>query len=339
MTLNAVCAQSLTGTIARTILGASIAAFGIACNAADADPARDYPNRPIRLIAQFQPGTTTDIIARLFGAKLSETWGQQVVVDNRPGAGGTVGTDLAAKAAPDGYTLAMGASGALGVAPGLFPKLPYDPVRDFAPIVNIVTQAQVLVASPAFPARTVTDVISMAKAKPSELNYASVGPGTVTHLTMEMLESAARIKLNHVPFKGSPPAYIAMFSGEIQVMFDGMPAAIPQIKAGKLRAIAVSTLQRQVFLPDVPAVAESGLPGFEAVGWTGLIAPARTPAPILDKLNHEVNRILNTEDAKQLLAANAFNIAGGTRQQYAAFIKSEIVKWTKIIKDAGIRVE
>jgi len=325
--------------LTRAMACAALAITGGMTCAAQVNPTQDYPNRPIRLISQFQPGTTTDIIARLFGAKLSDAWGQQVIIDNRPGAGGTLGTDLAAKAAPDGYTLAMGASGALGVAPGLFPKLPYDPLRDFAPITNIVTQAQVLVASPAFPAKTVSDLISMAKAKPNELNYASVGLGTVTHLTMEMLESAAGIRLNHVPFKGSPPAYIAMLSGEIQVMFDGMPAAIPQIKAGKLRAIAVSTLQRQVFLPDVPSVAESGLSGFEAVGWTGLIAPAKTPAPILDKINREVNRILKTDDAKQLLAANAFNVAGGTRQQYADFIKSEIIKWSRIIKDARIRVE
>ena len=330
---------------ARAIFLALIASVayvgGASCAPADAgsDLAKNYPSRPIRLIAQFLPGTTTDIIARFIGAKLTEAWGQQVVVDNRPGAGGQLGTDLAAKAVPDGHTLAMGAAGALGIAPGLYPKLPYDPVRDFAPIISIVTQAQVIIASPLSQVRTIKELVEMAKAKPGALNYASVGVGSGAHLVMEMFTSAAKIKLNHIPFKGSPPAYIALFGGEIPLMMDGLPAALPQIKTGKLRGLAVSSIQRQVFLPDVPTIAESGYPGFDALAWTGLVAPAKAPAPILDKINGEVNRILKTAEAKELLASNAFNVIGGTREQYGKFIQAEIVKWTKIIKEANIKVE
>ncbi len=327
--------------IAAVLIGYLASAGGAYGAPADAgtDLAKAYPSRPIRLIAQFLPGTTTDIIARLIGAKLTEAWGQQVVVDNRAGAGGTLGTELAARAAPDGYTLAMGAGGALAIAPGLYPKLAYDPVRDFAPVISIVTQSQAIFASPLSPVRTIRDLVETAKAKPGELNYASVGIGSGAHLAMEMFLYTAKIKLNHVPFKGSPPAYIALIAGEIPLMVDGLPAALPQIKAGKLRGLAVTTAQRQVFLPDVPTIAESGYPGFDYVAWTGLIAPAKVPAPILDKLNSEMNRILKTPEAKELLAANAFNVIGGTREEYGAFIQAEIVKFTKIIKEANIRIE
>jgi len=309
------------------------------CGAADKDGANAYPTRPIRLIAQSLPGTTTDIVARFAAAKLTEAFGQQVVVDNRPGAGGTVGTDIAAKAVPDGYTLAMGAAGALAIAPGLYPKLPYDPLRDFAPVISMVTQAQIIFASPLSQFRSIKDVIEGARSNSAGFNYASVGVGSGAHLAMEMFLHVANIKLNHVPFKGSPPAYLALIAGEIPLMVDGLPAALPQIKAGKLRGLAVTSLQRQVFLPDVPTVAESGFPGFDVIAWTGVIAPAKTPAPILDKLNGEFNKIIRTPEARELLAANAFNVVGGTREEYGAFVKSEIAKFTKVIRDANIRIE
>ena len=305
----------------------------------DADPAKSYPNRPIRIIAQFQPGTTTDLIARLVGQKLTEAWGQQVVVDNRPGAGGRVGTEIAAAATPDGYTLTMGISGAFGIAPGLYPKLPYDVLRDFAPISNVATQAQVLVAGAASPVRTVGDLVKLARAKPGALNYASVGPGTATHLSMEMLQSVAKVKLTHVPFKGSPAAHQELIGGQVHVMFDGLPAAAPLINAGRLRGIAVSTVNRQQLAPDLPTVAESGYPGFDAAGWAGVVAPAKTPVPILDKLNAEIVRIVNAPDVRERLATMGFNPVGDTRAQYAAFIKAEIAKWSRIISEAGVKAE
>jgi tripartite-type tricarboxylate transporter receptor subunit TctC len=303
------------------------------------DAAKDYPSRPVRIIAQFQPGTTTDIIARLIGQRLTEAWGQQVVIDNRAGAGGVVGTEIGAKATPDGYTLTMGVSGAFGIAPGLYAKLPYDVVRDFAPITNVVTQAQVLIASTAVPAKSVTEVVEMAKAKPGALNYASVGAGTATHLTMEMLQSFAKVRLNHIPFKGSPAAHIELIGGQVHFMFDGLPAALPQIRSGKLRGIAVSTAQRQQYAPDLPTVAQSGYPGFDAAGWAGLVAPAKTPAPILDKLNREMVRIINTPETRERLIGMGFNPVGDTRAQYAEFIKAEIAKWRRVVNDAGVKVE
>ena len=303
------------------------------------DAAKNYPSRPIRLIAQFVPGTTTDIIARFVGAKLTEAWGQQVVIDNRPGAGGTLGTELAARGVPDGYTLAMAPTGAFAIAPGLYPKLSYDPVRDFEPVIAIVNQAQTIIASPSAPMKSVRELVDMAKAKPGGINYASVGVGSGAHLAMEMFLYTARIKLNHVPFKGSPPAHMALLAGEIPLMVDGLPAALPQIKAGKLRGLAVTSVQRQVFLPEVPTIAESGYPGFDAIAWAGLVAPAKTPAPVLEKLNRELDRILKTSEARDVLAPNAFNVMGGTREQFGTFMRAEISKWTKIIKAANVQVE
>ena len=325
--------------ISAVMAGFLFSALSAGATAASADGAAGYPSRPVRLITQFLPGTTTDIVARFVGAKLTEAWGQQIVVDNRPGAGGQLGTGLAAQALPDGYTLAMGPAGALAIAPGLYPKLPYDSIRDFEPIVTIVNQAQVIIASPSAPVKSIKELVASARAKPGGLNYASVGVGSGAHLVMEMFLHTAKIKLNHVPFKGSPPAHLALLAGEIPLMVDGLPAALPQIKAGKIRGLAVTSAQRQVFLPDVPTIAESGYPGFDAVAWTGLIAPARTPAPILDKLNAEINRVLKTSEARELLAANAFNVVGGSREQARAFLKAEIAKWTKIIREGNIKVE
>lgn len=321
------------------VLSLGTAAAGYAGVSAAADPAKSYPNRPIRIIAQFQPGTTTDLIARLVGQKLTEALGQQVVVDNRPGAGGRVGTEIAAAATPDGYTLAMGISGAFGIAPGLYPKLPYNVLRDFAPISNVATQAQVLVTGSASPVKTVGDLVGLARAKPGALNYGSVGPGTATHLAMEMLQSFAKVKLTHVPFKGSPAAHQELISGQVHVMFDGLPAAMPLIGAGRLRGIAVSTARRQALAPDLPTVAESGYPGFDAAGWAGVVAPAKTPVAILDRLNAEIVRIVNAPDVKERLATMGFNPVGDTRAQYAAFIKAEIAKWSRIISEAGVKAE
>ena len=299
--------------------------------------AQTYPSRPIRIIAQFTPGTSTDILARVIGQKLTEAWGQQVVVDNRPGAGGIVGTEIGARAAPDGYTLTMGVSSAFGINPTLYSKLPYDAIKDFAPITNIALTPQTLVANPSFAAKSVKELVAAAKAKPGELNYASLGSGSTSHLTMEIFMSAAGIKLNHIPFKGSPAAHAELIGGQVPVMFDAIPAVLPHIKSGKLRGLGIGTLHRSPFLPELPTIAEAGYPGFEAVGWIGIVAPAKTPEAVLDKLNHEILRILQAPDVKDRLSSLAFTPVGDTRKEFAAFIQSEIAKWGKAVKDSGAK--
>ena len=226
---------------------------------------------------QFTPGTSTDILARLIAQKMGEDWGQQVIVDNRPGAGGVVGTELGAKATPDGYTLTMAVSSAFGINPTLYSKLPYDAIRDFAPIANLGLTPQTLVANPSATFKTVKEFVAAANDKPGQINYASLGSGSTSHLTMEMFRSTAGIKLNHVPFKGSADAHTQLIGGQIPVMFDAIPATLPHIKSGRLRGLGIATLKRSPFLPDLPTIAESGYPGFEAVGWIGIAAPAKTP--------------------------------------------------------------
>ena len=301
--------------------------------------AQNYPMRPIRIIAQFTPGTSTDILARVIGGKLTEAWGQQVVVDNRPGAGGIVGTEIGAKAVPDGYTLTMAVSSAFGINPTLYAKLPYDVLRDFAPITNIALTPQTLVANPAFAARSVKQLVAAAKAKPGQINYASLGSGSTSHLTMEMFRSAAGVELNHVPYKGSPAAHADLFSGQIPVMFDAIPAVLPHVKSGRLRGLGIGSAKRSPFLPDVPTIAESGFPGFEAVGWIGIAAPAKTPAPVLDKLNAEIRRIINSAEMKDRLATLAFTPVGDTREEFARFIQSEIAKWGRAVRESGAKAE
>ncbi len=301
--------------------------------------AQQYPSRPVRIIAQFTPGTSTDIMARLAAQKLSASFGQQVIVDNRPGAGATLGTDIGAKATPDGHTLTMAVSSAFGINPTLYAKLPYDAVRDFAPIVNLALTPQTLVAGPAAPFRSVKDLVAAARDKPGMINYASLGSGSTSHLTTEMFRAAAGIKLNHVPFKGSADAHAQLIGGQIPVMADAIPATMPHIKSGRLRGLGIATLQRSNFLPDLPTIAEQGFAGFEAVGWIGIAAPAKTPAAVLDKLNTELNKMLNDAEVKERLSALAFTPMGGTRQAFGDYIRSEIVKWGKAVKDSGARVD
>ncbi len=301
--------------------------------------AQDYPVKPIRIIAQFTPGTSTDILARIIAQKMSQDWNQQVVVDNRPGAGGVVGTELGAKAPPDGYTLTMAVSSAFGINPTLYAKLPYDAVKDFAPISTLGLTPQTLVANPAGAFKSVKEFVAAAKDKPGQINYASLGNGSTSHLTMEMFRAAADIKINHVPFKGSAEAHTALIGGQVPVMFDAIPATLPHIKSGRLRGLGIATLKRSQFLPDLPTIAESGYAGFEAVGWIGIAAPAKTPAPILDKLNAEMVRIINEPDVKERLATLAFTPVGDTRAQFAAYMKSEIAKWGKAVKDSGAKVD
>jgi tripartite-type tricarboxylate transporter receptor subunit TctC len=261
------------------------------------------------------------------------------VVDNRPGAGGVVGTELGAKAAPDGYTLTMAVSSGFGINPTLYAKLPYDAIRDFAPITNIALTPQTLVAYPGYAAKSVKELVALAKEKPGQVNYASLGSGSTSHLTMEMFRSAAGIQLNHIPYKGSPAAHAELFSGQIPVMFDAIPAVLPHVKSGRLRGLGIATLKRSQFLPGVPTIAESGYRGFEAVGWIGIAAPAKTPAPVLDRLNAEIVRTINTPEMKERLATLAFTPVGDTREQFARFIKAEIAKWGKAVRESGAKAE
>jgi len=300
--------------------------------------AQQFPSKPIRIIVQFGPGTSTDILARLVGQKLTEAWGQQVVIDNRPGAGAIIGTEIGARSKPDGHTLTMAVSSAFGINPGLYAKLPYDAVKDFAPITNLATVAQTLVANPSFAAKSVKDLVAQAKAKSGQFNYASLGAGSTSHLTMELFRSTTGIQLNHVPYKGSAEAHTQILGGQIPFMFDAMPAVLAHIKGGKLRGLAVSTRSRSPFLPDLPTVAESGYPGFEAVGWIGIAAPAQTPATVLDALHKEIVGTLNKPDVKERLAQLAFTPVGDTREDFSRFIRNEIAKWTKVAKDSGAKV-
>jgi len=309
--------------------------IGLSCAVA----AQTYPNRPIRIIAQFTPGTSTDILARVVAQKLSESWGQQVIVENRPGAGAVVGTLAAKNATPDGYTLVMAVSSAFGINPTLYARLPYDAIKDFAPISNLGLTPQTLVAGLSAPFKSTKEFVAAAREKPGQVNYASLGAGSTSHLTMEMFRSAAGVKLNHIPFKGSADAHTQLIGGQIPVMFDAIPATQPHIKGGKLRGLGIATLKRSAFLPDLPTIAEAGYPGFEAVGWIGIAAPAQTPAAILDKLNAEMVRILNQPDTKERLATLAFTPAAGTRAEFAAYIKSEIDKWGKAVRESGAKAE
>ncbi len=301
--------------------------------------ASEYPVKQIRIIVQFTPGTSTDILARLIAAKMGERWNQQVVVDNKPGAGAVLGTDLGAKAAPDGYTLTMAVSSAFGINPSLYSKLPYDAINDFAPIANLGLTPQTLVVNPAESYKTLKDFVAAAKAKPGSINFASLGSGSTSHLTTEMFAATAGIKLNHVPFKGSADAHTQIIGGQVPMMFDAIPATLPHIKSGRLRGLGIATLKRSPFLPDLPTIAEGGYAGFEAVGWIGIAAPAKTPVAILNTLNAEMVRILGEADVKEKLNTLAFTPVGDTREQFAAYIKSEIAKWGKAVKDSGAKAE
>ena len=319
--------------------GLAAALSVVMCAASGISAAQDYPTRPIRIIVQFTPGTSTDILARVVAQKMSADWGQQVVVDNRPGAGAIVGTEMGAKATPDGYTLTMAVSSAFGINPTLYSKLPYDAIKDFAPISTLGLTPQTLVANPSAAFRTVKEFVAAANDKPAQINYASLGSGSTSHLTMEMFRSTAGITLNHIPFKGSADAHTQLIGGQIPVMFDAIPATQPHIKSGKLRGLGIATLKRSAFLPDLPTIAESGYPGFEAVGWIGIAAPAKTPAAVLDKLNAEMVKILNQPDVKERLSTLAFTPVGDSRAQFAAYIKSEIAKWGKAVRESGAKAD
>jgi len=298
-----------------------------------------YPTKPIRIVVPFPPGGATDILARDVAQKLSEAWGQQVIVDNRPGAGGNIGSELVAKAAPDGYTLEMGTVGTHAINASLYAKMPYDHIRDFVPVILVAGVPNVLVVNPSVPVNSVQELIAYAKANPGKLNFASSGSGTSIHLSGELFKVMAGVQMTHVPYKGSAPAVQDLIGGQVQLMFDNLPPSLPQIKAGKLRALAVTSATRAPALPDTPTIAEAGLPGFEASSWFGLLAPAGTPPAIVAKLNAEVAKWLATPEAREKLARQGANAAGGTPEDFAKHIAAETAKWAKVVKDSGAKVD
>ena len=298
--------------------------------------AQSYPTRAIKLVVPSSPGGGTDIVARILGQKLSEQLGQQFVVENRAGAGTVIGNDAVAKSAPDGYTLLMGLS-TLAINPSMYTKLPYDALRDFAPISQSVSACNILILHPSVPAKTVVELIALARAKPGSLTFGSAGMGTNPHLSGELFKSLARIDMVHVPFKGSGQSIISQLAGEIAANFPSVPTAMPYVKAGRLRGIGVTTLRRVEVLPDVPSIAEAGLPGYEATQWFGLLAPAGTPRPIIDRLYQESSRALRSADMKERMTAEGLEVVGSTPEEFASYIRSETEKWTQVIKAAGIK--
>jgi len=299
----------------------------------------EYPNKPLRLIVPFPPGGSTDIIGRIVAQRLGEKLGQQIIVDNRGGAGGTIGTDAAAKAAPDGYTLAVGTTSTHAVAPGAYSKLGYDPVRDFAPVSLVAVTPYLLVVNAQVPAKSLKEFVTLAKSQPGKLNYASAGAGSTTHLAMEMLKDVAAINVVHIPYKGNGPAEVAVLAGEVQTIFGSMPALLAQVKANKLRPLAVGTARRSPAVPDVPTVAELGYPGFEAALWLGIVAPAGTPASAIGRLSRELKDIVATPAFREAMDKNGAEPISNTPEQFATLIRQEADRYGKVVKALGIKLD
>lgn len=298
-----------------------------------------YPGKPIRIIDPFPPGGVSDTVARYLGQKLSESLGQPIVVDNRAGAGGVVGSDAAAKSAPDGYTLLLAGVGPLTVAPSLYAKLPYDPQRDLQPITQLTSGPLLLVVHPSLPAKNLQGLIALAKSRPGQLNFASGGTGTSNHLAAELFKLGAGLDVVHVPYKGAAPALTNLVAGESQFMTANIVPATPLVKAQRLRALAVTSARRSGILPEVPTIAEQGVPGYEATAWHGMLVPAKTPPAIVARLHGELVRTLNQPETKERLGSQGLDVVGTTAQEFSAYIRTETGKYAKVIKQAGISVE
>jgi len=306
--------------------------------AADAPAQPGYPARPVRLIVPSSAGGGTDIVARIIAPELSKRLGQQVVIENRPGAGTMIGIEIAAKSPPDGYSLLMGLS-TLAINSALYKKVPYDPVRDFAPITVAVTSASILVVHPSLPVKTLKELIAFARARPGQLNYASAGNGTYPHMTYELFLSMAKLKMVHIPYKGTAPAMIDMLAGQVATMAATVLTGLPHIRAGRLRPLGITSAKRSDVVPDIPTVAEGGLPGYESVQWYAVLAPAKTPTEIVARLNAELVHVLRSPEIKKRFAADAAETVGNTPEQFARHIRSELDKWAKVARDAGLRPE
>ena len=300
--------------------------------------AQTYPTKPVTIVVPFSPGGATDIMTRLLAERLNKRLGQPVVVENKPGAGTMIASDYVAKAPADGYTLLVAAS-SLGIAPSLYKKVNYDPIKDFAPVSLVASVVHVLVVHPSSPAKNVGELVTWLKANPTKANYGSVGAGTSTHLESELFNSVAGVKMAHIPYKGSAPALTDLVGGQLQVMFDAYASSGPFIKDGRVRLLAVTTAQRSKSLPDTPTVSESGLPGYEAMPWLGLVAPAGTPAPVVNRLYTELNDILKEPEVQERFRSLGLDIIGSKPEDFSAFLKKDIVKWAQVIKESGAKVD
>ena len=301
--------------------------------------AQTYPSRPVRLLMPFPAGGPTDILGRLIAQKLTEVWGHNVLVDNRAGGAGMIAGVLAAKSPPDGYTLFLGGITTLAIAPFVQKDMQYDPIRDFLPVTQTTISPLLLMTHPSLPVKTVKEFIALAKARPGQINYASSGPGGSGHLAGELFKSVTRTDLVHVPYRGAPPALNDLISGQVQVMFGTMLAAVPHVRAGKLRAVAVTGPKRSIAVPDVPTFAEAGLAGYDASSWNGILVPTGTPRAIIDKLSVELVKILHTPNVLDRLAGDGPIPIGNSPQEFAAHIKAEQAKWSKVIREANVRIE
>ena len=314
----------------------------LACIAQPCGPyalAQQYPTKPIRYVVPFPAGGTTDILARMVGAKLTEAWGQQIIVDNRPGAGGNLGSDIASKAPPDGYTVLGGTVSSHSINTSLYSKMPYHPLRDFAPVTLMVMVPNVLVVHPSVPAKSVKEFVALAKARPGQLRFASAGNGTSQHLSGELFMMLTGTKMIHVPYKGSAPASSDLIGGQIELSFENSTIAVPYIRGGRMRALGVTTAKRTGALPDTPTIAEAGVPGFEVSSWQGVFVPAGTPTDIVTKLNAEIVRIIGLPDIQRRLADIGADTVGNTPDQFIAFIKTELDKWQKVVKASGAKID
>lgn len=325
-------------TLLRPLLWSTALGACLGASAHAQTPYSNYPNKPIRLIVPFAPGGSNDIMARIIGQKIGESVGQTVIIDNRGGASGIIGTDLAAKAAPDGYTLLM-MSLTLAVNPSLFKKLPYDTERDLLPVSLVASAPLILVVHPSLPVKSLKDFIAHAKANPGKFNFGSGGPGTTPHLAGEMLKSMAGLQMTHVPYKGGGPALADLVGGQLQLMLENIPSTLPHVKSGKLRVLALSGLKRSSLVPDVPTLDEAGLKGYEIVGWNGLFLPAGTTNAIVSRLHTETVKALAAADIKERLSGMGAEGVGNTPAEFNAFVKAEIKKWAQVVRDAGLRVE
>jgi tripartite-type tricarboxylate transporter receptor subunit TctC len=314
------------------------AALALAPAVAQAQSAANFPSKPIRLIVPYPPGGGSDRISRAVTRQLAENLKQQVVVDNRGGAGGSIGMEIAAKAPPDGHTIVFALTAQLAVNPALFKKIPYDPIRDFEPITLLATGPYVLVVHPSLPAKTLKELIALARARPGQITYASSGNGSGGHLASELLNSMTKVKMLHVPYKGGGPALVDLLAGNVQVLFSTWSSSKPHIETGRIRALAVSTDKRLSGV-DVPTVAEAGVPGYDAGVWYAFLAPAGTPKPIVSKLNAEIIKAANHPEAKQVLTTGAIELVGSTPEELAKFMKSELAKWAKVVGESGMKVD
>ena len=319
----------------------ALAGVVLTCSASAQAPSKSvqpYPNRPVQIIVPFTPGTGMDILARTVGQKLSERWGQPVVVDNRPGASGNIGTDMVVKAAPDGYTMLITAN-TLVMTVSLYRNVPYDPIRDLAPVEKMATGTMAVTLNPAVPAHTLRELVAYAKANPGKLAYGSPGVGTPQHLATELFKSTTGIDMLHVPYKGSAGAITGLLSGDVAIMFNALHAVLPQVKAGKISAIAVGGPRRSRVAPDIPTFAESGYPDFDVDFWYGLLVPAATPKDIIAKLNQDITQILNTPEMRETLSNQGLETGTSTPEQFGALIRTDLARWANVVKSAGITAE